>query len=71
MYLRQRWRERDYYQCLDQVANARDSKVDLTPASEARAMAVRAAWLPLLSGQVIPLIGERRYDDYAESCEYD
>jgi hypothetical protein len=42
----------------DQVANALDSMVDLTPASDAPAETVKTAWAPLLSGQRIPLIGE-------------
>jgi hypothetical protein len=54
-----RWRGRDL-EPKDQVANALDSFVDLTPASEAPAAAVKAAWAPLLSGQEIPLIGELR-----------
>lgn len=52
-----RWRGRDL-EPKDQVANALDSTVDLTPASNAPADAVKAAWAPLLSGQTIPLIGE-------------
>lgn len=46
----------------EQVANAKDSFVDLTPASEAPAEAVKAAWNAWLPGQDIPLIGERRYE---------
>ena len=52
-----RWRGRDLTP-KDQVANALDSFVDLSPASEAPAEAVKAAWAPLLSGQEVPLIGE-------------
>lgn len=52
-----RWRGRDLTP-KDQVANAHDDFVDLTPVSEAPAEAVEAAWAPLLSGQAIPLIGE-------------
>lgn len=52
-----RWRGRDLTP-KDQVANAKDSFVDLTPVSEAPAEAVAAAWAPLLSGQEVPLIGE-------------
>lgn len=51
----------------DQVANAPDAFVDLTPVSDAPAEAVEAAWAPLLSGQEVPLIWERVYDD-AEPC---
>lgn len=63
-----RWRGRDgkYY---EQVANACDSFVDLTPVSEAPAAAVKAAWAALLPGQVIPLIWERTLsDDDEEEC---
>lgn len=56
-----RWRGRDSTP-KDQVANALDSTVDLSPASKAPAAAVKAAWAPLLSGQTIPLIGERTHD---------
>lgn len=61
-----RWREKDLT-CLDQVANAKDSTVNLTPASATRADAVKAAWAPWLSGQTVPLIWERVSD--AESCD--
>lgn len=53
-----RWRGRDG-RPKEQVANAWDSYVDLTPVSQAPAEAVKEAWAPLLSGQEIPLIGER------------
>lgn len=46
----------------EQVANACDSFVDLTPASEAPAEQVRERWAAVLPGQTIPLIGERRHD---------
>jgi hypothetical protein len=62
---RLRWRGKDLT-CLDQVANALDSTVDLTPVSEAPAEAVYAAWAPLVSGQSVPLIWERVVDD--EPC---
>ena len=52
-----RWRGRSSTE-QEQVANAWDSFVDLTPVSEAAADAVKAAWLPLQAGQEIPLIGE-------------
>lgn len=52
-----RWRGRDH-RPKEQVANAWDSFVDLAPASEAPAVAVKAAWGALLTGQEIPLIGE-------------
>lgn len=52
-----RWRGRDG-RPKEQVANAWDSFVDLTPVSDAAADAVKAAWGPLASGQEIPLIGE-------------
>jgi hypothetical protein len=47
----------------EQVANAKDSFVNLTPVSDAPAEAVKAAWSAWLPGQDIPLIGERRYDE--------
>ncbi len=60
---RWQWRET----CEEQIANADDDFADLTPASEAPADAVKAAWLPLQAGQTIPLIGEdRRYGDEQE-----
>lgn len=54
-----RWRGRDG-RPKEQVANAWNSYVDLTPASDAPADAVEAAWLPMQAGQEIPLIGEDR-----------
>jgi hypothetical protein len=56
-----RWRREPW--CVDQVANDPDSGLDLTPASDAPAEAVKAAWNVLLPGQAVPLIGERVYDD--------
>ena len=55
-----RWRGRSLTE-EEQVANACDDFVDLTPVSDAAADAVKAAWLPLQAGQEIPLIGERSY----------
>ena len=60
-----RWRGRDL-EPKDQVANALDSFVDLTPVSEVPADEVKAAWAALLPGQEIPLIGEVRYGDITE-----
>lgn len=51
----------------EQVANACDDFVDLTPVSEAPAEQTRSNWSALLSGQTIPLIGER--DGYIEEDE--
>ena len=62
-----RWRGRGEPQ--EQVANACDSFVDLTPASEAPATQTRTNWSALLPGQPIPLIGERRYDGEEELCD--
>lgn len=62
-----RWRRREPW-CVDQVANGPDANLDLTPASEAPAVAVRAAWNAVLPGQAIPLVGERVYDD-DEPCD--
>ncbi len=52
-----RWRGRDL-RPKEQVANARDSFVDLTPASEAPAEQTRSNWSALLPGQTVPLIWE-------------
>ena len=43
----------------DQVANAKDSTVNLTPVSDVPADAVKAAWGPWVPGQAVPLIWER------------
>lgn len=51
------WRGRDPE--AEQVANANDDFVDLTPVSQAPALAVKAAWDALLPGKTIPLIGEK------------
>lgn len=51
----------------DQVANAKDSTVNLTPVSQAPADAVKAAWDAVLLGQEIPMIGERIY--VGEECD--
>lgn len=60
------WRKRRG--CVDQVANAPDASVDLTPASEAPAVAVRDGWGPLRPGQAIPLLWERVPPDNIEDC---
>lgn len=62
-----RWRGRDYGR-REQVANACDSFVDLTPASQVPAETVKTNWAALLPGQEIPLIGEIRYGDREEDC---
>lgn len=54
-----RWRGRDL-RPKEQVANAWDSFVDLTPVGADPAAQVEANWLPLKAGQTIPLIGENR-----------
>ena len=54
-----RWRGRDY-RPKEQVANAWDSAVNLTPASDAPADAVKSGWAAFLPGQSTPLIGEDR-----------
>jgi hypothetical protein len=64
--MRYRWQGRDLCP-VDQVGNAKDSTVNLSPASDAPAQAVKAAWAPLLSGQAIPLIGEEV--GYVEPCD--
>lgn len=48
MYLR-RWVRP--YDCVEQVANADDTFVDLTPASQAPADAVKAAWAPIIDAR--------------------
>lgn len=63
-----RWRGRDYTK-KEQVANACDDFVDLTPASEAPPTQTRTNWSALLSGQEIPLIGEHRYGGEEEFCD--
>ena len=52
-----RWRGRGDE---EQVANANDSFVDLTPVSDLPALQVIADWAAVLPGQTIPLIGENR-----------
>lgn len=52
-----RWRGRDL-RPKEQVANAWNSFVDLTPASEIPAQQIRDNFDPLRAGQEIPLIGE-------------
>lgn len=62
-----RWRGREFPK--QQVANACDFFVNLTPASPAPAQAVNAAWAPLMSGQDVPLFNERTYgDDCEQGC---
>lgn len=51
-----RWRGRGEPQ--EQVANACDSFVDLTPVSEAPATQTRSNWSAILPGQSVPLIWE-------------
>ena len=55
------WQERD--PCGEQVANAPDASVPLTPASQARALATVAGWAPWISGQTVPLIWEPMPDE--------
>ncbi len=50
----------------EQVANAPDSFVNLTPVSASAADTTKANWSVLLPGQTIPLIGEHRYGDEQE-----
>lgn len=44
---------------IDQAINIKDSLAVLTPASEAPAVATRAGWDAVRSGQAIPLVYER------------
>lgn len=50
------WRGRGEPQ--EQVANACDWFVNLTPVSQAAAVATRTKWSALLPGQTVPLIWE-------------
>ena len=61
-----RWRGRQVWPKPEQVANACDDFVDLTPVSEAAAEQTRTNWAALRAGQNIPLIGERTYVDEEE-----
>jgi hypothetical protein len=63
-----RWRGRDPLVCLDQVGNANDDVLDLTPVSDAPAQHVRDGWEPWFSGQAVPLIWERVEPDEVEPC---
>lgn len=51
-----------------QVANGRVADVLPTP-DPAAADAVKAAWLPTMTGQPVPMLGERVTD--ADSCPLD
>lgn len=57
-----RWRGRGL-DPLDQVGNAREDFLDLTPASRAPADAVKTGWAPWLPGQSAPLVWERAEPD--------
>jgi hypothetical protein len=61
-----RWRGRQVHPKPEQVANACDDFVDLTPVSEAPAEQTRTNWSALLPGQTVPLIGEDRRYGYRE-----
>jgi hypothetical protein len=63
-----RWRGRQLT-VQEQVANACDDFVDLTPASDAPAVATRSNWSALLPGQEVPLIGEFPYGRQDDPCE--
>lgn len=60
-----RWRGRDHRK-KEQVANACDDFVDLSPASAEPATQTRSNWSALLPGQDVPLIGEDRRYGYRE-----
>lgn len=49
-----------------QVANGLRSMSGPQPVSEAAVTALRAAWLPTIPGQAVPMLGERVSD--AEPC---
>lgn len=61
----ERWRGRDL-KPKEQVANACDDFVDLTPVSNTAAETTKENWSALISGQAVPMIGER-VDGY-EGC---
>jgi len=63
------WRGRARLKKEEQVANACDSFVDLTPASDAPAVQTRTNWSALLPGQAVPLIGEDRRYGYREEVD--
>ena len=54
--------------CLDQVGNANESFLDLTPVSEAPAQATRNGWAAWKRGQAVPLIWEAVRPD-GQSCD--
>lgn len=54
------WRRRDPLAPLELVGNAEHPTVDMKPGPNAAAEAIRAAWAPLVPGQAIPMLGERR-----------
>lgn len=53
------WRRWDPCHVMEQVFNATKPTANVTPATDIRADAVKAAWLPRLPGQAVPMIGER------------
>lgn len=59
-----RWRGRGKPQ--EQVANATDSFVDLTPAGQVSAERTRNNWAALLPGQEVPLIWEDCRDGHRQ-----
>lgn len=60
------WRGRRWDSDEEQVANAHDDFLDLTPATQAPAAATQAAWAAVLPGQETPLIWEERHGDAEE-----
>lgn len=63
-----RWRGRSRRK--EQVANACDSAIDLSPTSDLPAQQVRSEWDALRAGQAIPLIGEDRRYGYREEDDF-
>lgn len=61
------WRGRDLTCPVDQVANAPDATVNLTPVSQGPAQSVLTGWETLQKGQTVPLIGEET--GCAEPCD--
>ena len=60
------WRRNLPDPCPDQVANKKDSLVDLSPVSEVPALAVKAGWDAWRLGLEPPLIWERVLEEEDE-----
>lgn len=60
--MRYRWRGPQPAKCEEQIANAPDGSVDLSPASDSPAETVRSAWAAVLPSEV-PFIWEASHGD--------